>query len=92
MDVILGIRKSLVGINQKNMGRRGHLILESLVLPQSALLVLQRKVLLCHARGTSFLLPKTEVSINEFFEPNETVIPHNIPYSLSDLMGKHLCE
>jgi hypothetical protein len=57
MDSILGIRKSLVRINQENM--EGDLILESLALAKTALLMLQREVSRCHARGNSFLFPET---------------------------------
>jgi hypothetical protein len=53
----------------------GNLILESFVLPKTALLILQCEVPRCHARGTSFLFPKTEVLLDEFFEPNETILP-----------------
>jgi hypothetical protein len=28
----------------------------------------------CHARGTSFLFSETEVLLDEFFEPNETIL------------------
>jgi hypothetical protein len=46
----------------------------------------------CHARGTSFLFPETEVLLDEFFEPKETILPHNIPYSSTDLVEQILCE
>jgi hypothetical protein len=62
-----------VGINQENMG--SDLILEFIVLPKTALLILQCEVSHCHARGTSFLFPETEVLLDEFFEPNETILP-----------------
>jgi hypothetical protein len=42
--------------------------------------------LCCHARGTSFLFPESEVLLNEFFEPNKAILPHNIPYSSSELV------
>jgi hypothetical protein len=70
----------------------GDLIMRSLVLPKTALFIPQCEVSHCHARGTSFLFPETEVLLNEFFEPNETIFPNNIPYSLSDLMEQILCE
>jgi hypothetical protein len=81
-----------MGINKENMG--GDLILESLVLPKTALLILQCEVSHCHARGPSFLFPENEVLllVDEFFEPNETVLPHYIPYSLSDLVEQIFCE
>jgi hypothetical protein len=79
-----------VGINQENTG--GDLILESLVLPKTALLILQCQVLCCHARGTSFLIPETAVLLDKFFEPNKTVFPYNIPYSPSKLMEQILSE
>jgi hypothetical protein len=50
------------------------LILESLILPKTALLIPQCEVSHYHARGTSFLLPETEVLLYEFFEPNETIL------------------
>jgi hypothetical protein len=65
----------------------GHdLILESLVLSKTALLILQYEVSHFYAKGTSFLFPETEVLLDKFFEPNKTVLTHNIPYSLSDLV------
>jgi hypothetical protein len=62
-----------VEINQENMGGVG--IMESFVLPKSALLMLQCEVSRCHARGTSFLFPETEVLLDEFFELNGTILP-----------------
>jgi hypothetical protein len=50
----------------------GDLILESIVLPKTALFILQCEVSRCHARGTGFLFPETEVLLHELFEPNET--------------------
>jgi hypothetical protein len=70
----------------------GDVILESLVLPKTAVLMLQCQISRCHARGTSFLFPETEVLLNEFFEPNETILPHNIPYSHSDPVEQIPCE
>jgi hypothetical protein len=55
---------------------------------KNALLILQCEVSRCHARGTSFLFPETEVFVDEFFEPNETILP----YSPSDLVEQILCE
>jgi hypothetical protein len=79
-----------VGINQENMGR--DLILESLALPKTALLILQCEVLHCHSRGSSFLVPETNILLDEFFEPNKTILPHNIPYAPYDLVEQILCE
>jgi hypothetical protein len=62
------MRKSLVGITQEKMC--GDFILESLVLPKTALLILQCEVSCCHARGASFLFNETEVLLDEFFETN----------------------
>jgi hypothetical protein len=67
-------------------------ILESLVLPKTALSVLQCEVSHCPTRETSFLFFEIEVLLKEFFEPNETTLPHNIPYSLTDLVKQILCE
>jgi hypothetical protein len=66
----------------------GNLITESLVFPKTALLILKYDVLRCHARGTSFLFPETEALLDRFFELNETILQHTIPYSLSD-MAEH---
>jgi hypothetical protein len=88
----------LIWRNKKKSGRDksgeygGDLILESFVLPKTVLLILQCEVSNCHARGSSFLFPETEVLLDEFFEPNETVLQHNIPYSPSDLVEQILCE
>jgi hypothetical protein len=79
-----------VDINQENMG--DDLILESLILAKTALLILQSEVSHCHARGTSFLFPETEVLLDKFFKPNETILPHNISYSPSGLVERILCE
>jgi hypothetical protein len=68
------------------------LILESLILAKTALLVPQCEVSHCHARGTSFLFLETDVLLDKSFKTNETILPHNISYSLSDLKGKILCE
>jgi hypothetical protein len=65
---------NLVGINQENMGGGG-LILETLFFPENSLLIQQCEVWRCHARGTSFDFPETEVLLDEFFEPNETILP-----------------
>jgi hypothetical protein len=74
MDLILGSKKSLVGINQENIKGGGDLILESLVSPKTALLILQCEVSRCDARGTSFLFHETEVLLHEFFEPNKKIL------------------
>jgi hypothetical protein len=50
------------------------LILES-VLPTTALLIMQCEVSRRLATGTSFLLPKTEILLDEFVEANETILP-----------------
>jgi hypothetical protein len=89
VDLILGNKKKSGG--DKSGKYRGELILESLVMPETALLILQCEVSR-HARGTSFPFPETEVLLNKFFEPNETIHPHNIPYSLYDLVEQMLCE
>jgi hypothetical protein len=83
-----------VGINQENIGggRGGDLIMESPVLPKTALLILQCEVSCCHARGTSFLFPETEVLFDELFEQNETIVPYNIPYSPVHLVEQILCD
>jgi hypothetical protein len=84
-----GIRESLVGINPDNfVGGRGGFNSVNLVLPKTTLLVLHREISHCHAGGTSFLFPETEVLLVKFFEPNKTILPHNIPYSPSDLWNK----
>jgi hypothetical protein len=70
----------------------GDVILESIVLPKIAILMLQCEVSRCHARGASFLFPETEVLLDEFFEPNETILPNNIPYSHSDPVEQIPCE
>jgi hypothetical protein len=54
----------------------GDLVVKSLVLPKTTLQILQYEASRCHTRGTSFLFPETEVFVEEFFEPNETVLPH----------------
>jgi hypothetical protein len=41
----------------------------------------------------SLVLPKTlSFILVEFCEPNETILPHNIPYSPPDLVEQILCE
>jgi hypothetical protein len=70
----------------------GNLIVEPSVLPKTPLLILQCQVSRCHSRGTSFLFPETEVLLGKFFKPNETIVPHNIPYSPSDLVEQIICE
>jgi hypothetical protein len=93
MDLILGNMKKAGGAKPGEYGGGGvDLILESLVLPKTALLILQCEVLHCYARGTSFLFPKTEVLLDKFFEPNETILPLNIPYSPYELVEQLLCE
>jgi hypothetical protein len=54
----------------------------------TALLTLQCEVSPCYARGTSFVFPETEVLLDDFLEPNEAVLPRNIPYSPPDLAEK----
>jgi hypothetical protein len=56
------------------------------------LLILQCEVSLCRVRGTSFLFRETDVLFDEFLESNETIRPHNIPYSPYELMEQMLCE
>lgn len=85
------------GNKKKSVGDKsgeywGWLILESFVLPKTALLVLQCEVSHCLAGGTSFLFAETDILLHKFFEPNKTVLPHNILYSPSDLMEQILCE
>jgi hypothetical protein len=60
VNLILGCKKTL---GEYEYGG-GNLIMESLVLPKTALLILQCEVSRCHARGTSFLFPETEVSLD----------------------------
>lgn len=79
-----------MGINQENMG--GYLVLESFVLPKTALLMLQCEVSHCHAGGTSFLFHENRGLTNKFFETDEIVLPHIIPYSLPDLVEQIFCE
>jgi hypothetical protein len=50
--------------------------------------MLQCEVSPYYAKGTSFLFPETEVLLDELFEPNETVLLRNIPYSPPDLVKK----
>jgi hypothetical protein len=71
VDFILGIKKKSGG--DKSEEYESDLILESLVLPKTALLILQ--VSCCHARGTSSLFPEPEVLLNKFFESNEKILP-----------------
>jgi hypothetical protein len=66
-----------VGINQEKMGG---LLLESLVLQTTVLLILQDE--------PASPLQKTEV----LFKPNQTILLHNIPYSLSDLVKQIVRE
>jgi hypothetical protein len=70
VDIILGCKKKSGG---------GDFILDSLVLPKTAVLILQCEVSRCQARGTGFRFPETEVSLDEFFEPSQRTLPHNIP-------------
>jgi hypothetical protein len=90
VDLILGNKKKSGGDKSGQYG--GDLILESLVSPKNTLVMLQCEVSRCHARGTSFLFPETEVLLDELFDPNETVLPHNIADSPSDLVKQILCE
>jgi hypothetical protein len=76
----------------KSVEYGGDLIVETLFVPKIALLIVQYEVSRCHTRGTSFLFPETEVLLEEFFEPKETVLPHYSPYSLSGLAQQILCE
>jgi hypothetical protein len=62
VDLILRNKKKFDG--NKSGEYAGDLILESLVLPKTALLILQCEVSRCHARGTSFLVPETEVLLD----------------------------
>jgi hypothetical protein len=73
-------------------GGGGHLILESLILPKTALLILQCEVSRCHARGTNLLFPETKVLLDKFFEPKKMILQLNIPYSPYDLVEQILCE
>jgi hypothetical protein len=90
VDLISRNEKKSGGVNHENMG--GDLILESPVLPKIALLTLQCEVSLFHARGTSFLFPETEVLLDEFFEPNETILPLPSSEELSDDQLKSIHE
>lgn len=63
----------------------GNLILESLILTKIAYGDCSVRYH-SHARGTSFLFPKAEVLLGKFFEPNKTLLPHNIPYLTSNLV------
>jgi hypothetical protein len=74
-DLILGNKKSLVGLNQENMRGRGWFNSGIRCLAKTALLILQCAVSRCHARETSFIFPETEVILDEFFEPNQTILP-----------------
>jgi hypothetical protein len=58
---------------------------------ETSVLILQCDISCCHARGTTFF-PETDVLLDEFFEPNETILLHNIPTSPSDLVEQILCE
>jgi hypothetical protein len=49
--------------------------LESLVLPKTALLILQFEVSRCDAKGTSFLLRETDILLDQLFEQNDTILP-----------------
>jgi hypothetical protein len=80
-----------MGIYQ-NMRGEVNLIPESLVLPKTALLILHCEVSCCHARGTSFHFRDTQVLLDEFFEPSETILPRTIPYSAPDLVEQILAE
>lgn len=90
MDFILGNKKKCCGDKSEEYGEWGDLILESLVCQKTALLLLQVEVSRCHAGGTSLLCPETGVLFEELFESNETIFPHNIPYSPSHLMEQIL--
>jgi hypothetical protein len=72
-DFILGNKKKSGG--DKSEEYQSDLILESLVLPKTALFILQCEVLHCHARGTSFPFLEIEILLNKFFEPNEKILP-----------------
>jgi hypothetical protein len=78
-----------VWINQEN---GGDLIPESLVFPKTALLRLHYEVSGSHARGTSFHFRETQALLDKFFETNKMILPHNIPYSPSNLVEQILCE
>jgi hypothetical protein len=90
MDLILGNKKRSDGVNSGEHG--GDLFVEYLVLPKIALLVLQCESSRYHARGARFLFSETEVLLDEFFEPNGTILPHNIPCSPFDLAEQIPCE
>jgi hypothetical protein len=75
VDLIVGNRKNSGDGKSGKYGMGSDLIVESLVLPKTALLILQCEVSRCHARGTSFIFPETEVLLDEFFEPTETILP-----------------
>jgi hypothetical protein len=79
-----GVRKSLVGINENN---GGDLIPKSPVLLRTAILIQQCEVSRCHTGGTGFL-----GILYEFFEPIETIISHDIPFSQSDLVEQILYD
>jgi hypothetical protein len=85
VDLILGNKNRLVRINQKNMGVIQFWNL--LFCPKEiAVLILQCEASRCYARGTSSFFPETDVLLHEFFQPNETVLAHNTPYSPPNLV------
>jgi hypothetical protein len=59
VDLIFGNKKKSGGDKSGEYG--GYLIVEPLVLPKAALVILRCEVSRCHARGTSVLFPETEV-------------------------------
>jgi hypothetical protein len=63
VDLILGNKKK--SGEDKSAEYGDDLILESLVMPKTALLILQCEVSCCHARGTSFLFPESEVLLDK---------------------------
>jgi hypothetical protein len=90
VNLISGNKKKSGGDKSGEYG--GDVILESLVLPRTAVLMLQCEVSRRHIRAVDFLFPKTEFLLDEFFEPNETILPHSIPYSHSKPMEQIPCE
>jgi hypothetical protein len=71
VDLILGNKKNSGGTKSGEHG--GWFNSGITFLPKTASLILQCEVSHYHARGTSFLFPETEVLLNQFFEPNETI-------------------
>jgi hypothetical protein len=60
LDLILGNKIKSGGDKSEEYGGGGDIILESLVLPTSALLILQCEVSRFHARRNSFLFPEAD--------------------------------